>query len=151
MSRQLVDAGADGLVLFNRFYQPEINLDDLTVEPHLVLSTSDELRFTLRWMAILRSQLTCSLAATTGVHSVDDVVKCILAGSDVAMMTSALHQRGPEHVGVVLAGVRRWFIERGYHSADQARGSLKHESVPNPEAFERSNYAQTLASFRGQY
>jgi len=148
ISQRLVDAGADGLVLFNRFYQPEINLDDLTVEPHLVLSTSEELRFALRWIAILRGQISCSLASTTGVHSVDDVVKCILAGSDVAMMTSAMLQHGPEHVAVVLAGVRRWFTDRGYQSVDQARGSLKQLSVPNPEAFERSNYAQTLRSFR---
>ncbi len=148
MSRRLVEAGADGLVLFNRFYQPSIDLDELTVAPHLVLSSPDELPFVLRWMALLRGQLSCSLAATTGVHSAEDVVKCILAGSDVAMMTSALLEHGPDHVATVLSTLSRWFDERGYESTDQARGSLSQRSVPNPEAFERSNYAQTLASFR---
>jgi dihydroorotate dehydrogenase (fumarate) len=148
MARRMTDAGAEGLVLFNRFYQPEIDLDALTVEPHLKLSTSDELRFVLRWTAILRGQLSSSLAATTGIHTADDVVKAILAGADVAMMTSALLSDGPEHLTTVLDEMSTWFVERGYESTDQARGSLSQRSIPNPAAFERSNYAQTLASYR---
>ena len=149
MAQRMVDAGADSLVLFNRFYQPEIDLEHLTVTPHLTLSTSDELRFVLRWLAILRSHLPCSLAATTGVHSAEDVVKCILAGADVVMMTSALLANGPSHVESVLTQTSGWFTDRGYDSTNQARGSLSQQSIPNPQAFERSNYAQTLASFRG--
>ncbi len=148
MARRMADAGADGLVLFNRFYQPEIDLDELTVEPHLNLSTSDELRFVLRWMAILRGQVTCALAATTGIHTAEDVVKSILAGADVAMMTSALLADGPEHLTTVLEETSRWFAERDYASTNQARGSLSQRSIPNPAAFERSNYAHTLASYR---
>lgn len=147
LARRLVGAGADGLVLFNRFYQPDINLDHLTVEPHLTLSTSDELRFIVRWMAILRGQLPCSLAATTGVHTSDDVVKCILAGADVAMMTSALLANGPNHIANVLDAMTEWFVDREYESTNQARGSLSQHAVPNPSAFERANYAKTLASY----
>jgi len=147
MAQRLVAAGADGLVLFNRFYQPDINLDDLTVEPHLELSSPAELRFIVQWMAILRSQLSCSLAATTGVHSGLDVVKCLLAGADVAMTTSSLLVHGPDHVSELLTEAIAWFADRGYESIDQARGSLSQDSVPNPDAFERANYAKTLASF----
>ena len=147
MAQRLVAAGADGLVLFNRFYQPDIDLDALTVEPHLELSSPAELRFIVQWMAILRSQLACSLAATTGVHRGDDVVKCLLAGADVAMTTSSLLANGPDHVAELLAETTEWFAERGYESTDQARGSLSQGSVPNPDAFERANYAKTLASY----
>ncbi len=147
IARRLVDAGADALVLFNRFYQPEIDLEHLTVSPHLELSSPAELRMVLRWIAILRGQLDASLAATTGVHTAEDVVKAILAGADVAMMTSALLHNGPGHIADVLRDVNAWFTEREYVSTDQARGSLSQRSVPNPAAFERSNYAQTLASY----
>lgn len=147
MCRRLIDAGADGLVLFNRFYQPDIDLADLTVAPHLELSSSEELRFALRWVAMLRSQIPGSIATTTGVHSAEDVVKAVLAGSDVAMMTSALLKHGPTHVSAVLEGVVRWFTERDYTSVSQSRGSLSQGAIPNPEAFERANYAQTLASY----
>lgn len=147
IAARLVDAGADALVLFNRFYQPEINLDHLTVEPHLELSSPAELRMVLRWIAILRGQLDCSMAATSGVHSSDDVVKALLAGADVAMMTSSLLLHGTDHLRVVLDDVTTWFEERDYISTDQARGSLSQHSIPNPDAFERWSYAQTLASY----
>jgi dihydroorotate dehydrogenase (fumarate) len=147
LARKFEDAGADGLVLFNRFYQPDIDLDDLTVAPNLTLSNSGELRFLLRWIAILRGQLSCSLAATTGVHTSEDVVKALLAGADVAMMTSALLANGPTHVQTVLDETTIWFESRGYESLNQARGSLSQRAVPNPSAFERSNYAKTLASY----
>ncbi len=147
MVRSLADAGADGLVLFNRFYQPDIDLDDLTVSPNLILSTSDEMRLVLRWMAILRGRVHASLAASTGVHTGPDATKLILAGADVVMMTSALLQHGPDHVATVLADLRAWFDERSYESLDQARGSLSQESSPDPDAFERANYMKTLRSY----
>ncbi len=147
MARRLVDAGADGLVLFNRFYQPDFDLDSLTTTPNLVLSTPAEMRLVLRWMAILHGRVDASLAATTGVHDADAVVKLVLAGADVAMMTSALLQHGAGHVATVLGGVRRWFSERDYVSLDQARGSLSQLSSPDPSAFERANYMQSLVSY----
>src|SRR2546421_1966035 len=98
MAGAMVRAGADGLVLFNRFYQPDLDLHDLEVRPRLVLSTSDELRLPLRWIAILHGKLSASLAASTGVHTAEDVAKVLLAGADVALMTSALLRHGPEHV-----------------------------------------------------
>ncbi|MFA9563671.1 MAG: dihydroorotate dehydrogenase-like protein [Acidimicrobiales bacterium] len=147
MARSLADAGADGLILFNRFYQPDIDLDELTVSPNLILSTSAEMRLVLRWMAILRGRVHASLAASTGVHTGADATKLILAGADVVMMTSALLQHGPEHIATVLADLRAWFDERSYDSLQQARGSLSQESSPDPDAFERANYMKTLRSY----
>jgi dihydroorotate dehydrogenase (fumarate) len=133
-------------VLFNRFYQPDIDLDELAVVPNLQLSTSADLRLALRWITVLRGRIDASLAATTGVHTAEDVVKLVLAGADVTMMTAALLQRGPHHVAGVLDGVRAWFSERDYVSVAQARGSLSQRCSPDPTAFERSNYIRTLMS-----
>lgn len=146
---QLVRAGADGLVLFNRFYQPDLDLDTLEGVPHLVLSTPDELRLTLRWVGILHGQVDASLAATSGVHHAEDVLKVLLAGADVAMMASAILREGPEHVAAVGAGVRAWIAERGYTGVEQLKGSASYHTGPNPTAFERANYAQTLSSWGG--
>ena len=143
----LVDAGADGLVLFNRFYQPDIDLDTLEVVPRLVLSTPDELRLPLRWIAILHRRLAASLACTTGVHTAGDVAKVLLAGGDVAMMASALLQRGPSYVAEVEAGLRAWMADHDYASVDQLRGSLAQQAVPDPEAYERANYMRTILSY----
>ncbi len=151
MARRLTDAGADGLVLFNRFYQPDIDLEHLDVRPNLVLSTSDELRLVLRWMAILRGRIDASLAATTGVHRADDVVKLILAGADVTMMASALLRHGHEHLGTMVEGLRGWLTEHDYTSVTQAKGSLSQESSPDPSAFERSNYMKTLVEYSTQH
>jgi dihydroorotate dehydrogenase (fumarate) len=139
MARRLAAAGADGLVLFNRFYQPDIDLDRLTVTPNLVLSTPAEMRLVLRWMAILADQVDADLAASTGVHDADGVVKLILAGADVTMMASALLQYGPGHLATVVAG---------YLSVEQARGSVSLRTVLDPTAFERANYMKTLISYR---
>jgi dihydroorotate dehydrogenase (fumarate) len=147
MARRLAAAGADALVLFNRFYQPDIDLETLEVTPDLVLSTPAEMRLVLRWMAILRGHVEADLAATTGVHDAAGVVKLILAGADVTMMTSALLRHGPDHLAGVLDAVRAWFSEREYLSIDQARGSVSHRNVPNPTAYERANYMQTLVSY----
>ncbi len=147
MARQIADAGADGLVLFNRFYQPDIDLETLTVAPNLELSSRAEMRLVLRWMALLHGRIDASLAATTGVHLADDVVKLILAGADVVMMTSALLRHGANYPATILDGVRRWFEEHGYTSLDDARGSLSRQNSPDPSAYERANYTQAVASY----
>ena len=147
MARRLADAGADGLVVFNRFYQPDIDLETLEVLPDINLSTSSEVRLTLRWIAIMAGKVEADLAATTGVHTPADVVKLILAGANVTMMTSALLRHGPGQLTAVRNGVERWFSERGYESLDQARGSVSQASVPDPIAFERSNYMKALTSY----
>jgi dihydroorotate dehydrogenase (fumarate) len=151
MAVRLTEAGADGLVLFNRFLQPDIDLDTLGVDPTLHLSTSDELRLPLRWIAILRGRVAASLAATSGVHTSEDAIKLLLAGADVTMMASALFRRGPEHVGVVLEGVRAWLEERGYATLEQAKGSVSQENVADPAAFARANYMAMLVNYSSAY
>ena len=148
---ELVAAGADGLVLFNRFYQPDIDLADLTVEPRLVLSESEELRLPLRWIAILHGRLQASLAATTGIHTAADVAKALLAGADVTMMTSALLRNGPDHLGVVTKDLVAWMAERDYESVDQLRGSVSQRASADPSAFERANYMKTLTSYSSTF
>jgi dihydroorotate dehydrogenase (fumarate) len=151
LAGQLVDAGAAGLVLFNRFYQPDIDLETLSVGPRLVLSTSEELRLPLRWMAILHGRVDASLAATTGVHEPMDVLKVLLAGANVAMTTSALLRRGPEHVRVLVDGLRDWMVEREYTSVAQLTGSVSQLNVADPAAFERANYIDTLTRYASTF
>jgi dihydroorotate dehydrogenase (fumarate) len=150
LARQLVEAGADGLVLFNRFYQPDLDLETLEVTPRLVLSTSDELRLPLRWVAILYRQVPASLAASTGVHTAADAVKVLMAGADVAMSTSALLRHGPEHLSVVEAGLRDWLEGRGMSSVDLLRGLRSQRSVRDPAAWERANYITMLSGYAEQ-
>jgi len=144
---RIVEAGADGLVLFNRFYQPDLDLDSLDVVPRLVLSTSEELRLPLRWIAILRGQVRASLAATTGVHTGLDAAKVLLAGADVAMMTSALLRHGPGHVRTVERELLAILAERDYDAVGKLRGSMSRSAMPDPEGFERANYMRTLMSW----
>jgi dihydroorotate dehydrogenase (fumarate) len=151
MARRLVEAGADGLVLFNRFFQPDIDLEKLEVDPTLHLSTSEELRLPLRWIAILRGRVEASLAATSGVHTWEDAVKILLAGADVTMMASALFRKGPEHVASVIEGLARWLDEHEYESVEQMKGSMSQQNVPDPVAFARSNYMQMLVNFTSEY
>ena len=151
MSRRLDDAGADGLVLFNRFLQPDIDLETLHVDPTLRLSTSDESRLPLRWIAILHGRVSCSLAATSGIWTAEDAVKLLLAGADVTMMASALFRHGPEHLTTVLDGVRTWLEEHEYSSVAQARGSASQANVADPVAYARSNYVQMLVNFSSPY
>jgi dihydroorotate dehydrogenase (fumarate) len=151
MARRIVDAGADGLVLFNRFMQPDIDLDSLRVDPTLTLSSSDELRLPLRWIAILRGRIEASIAATTGVHTSADALKMLLAGADVVMMASALLHDGPQHVAVILREIEVWMDEREYTSVSQLRGSMSQANIDNPIAFARSNYAQLVTSFVSPY
>ncbi len=147
MAGRLVAAGADGLVLFNRFYQPDIDLEHLAVSPNLELSTSSELRLPLRWTAILHGRVAASLAVTTGVHQGVDVIKALLAGADVTMTTAALLRHGPGHAGRLRDELRQWLAEGEYQSVSQMRGSLSQLNAPDPEAFERANYMRALVTF----
>ncbi|MFW2381105.1 MAG: dihydroorotate dehydrogenase-like protein [Acidimicrobiales bacterium] len=147
MARRLGEAGADAIVVFNRFYQPDIDLETLDIKPDLELSTPAEMRLVLRWVAIMAGRIGAQLAATTGVHDAEGVVKLLLAGADVTMMTSALLQRGTSHLALVLGETQRWFDDHGYASVSQARGSVSQQSVPDPVAFERANYMKTLVSY----
>jgi len=147
-ARQLVQAGADGLVLFNRFYQPDVDLDALEVVPRLELSSPWELRLPLRWIAILRPLLPAvSLAATTGISSGTDVAKAVAVGADVAMMTSAILRHGAEQVATVEGELQRWLDEHDYVSAAQLRGSMSHAKTADPAAFERANYHKVIHSW----
>lgn len=150
MASQLDQAGADALVLFNRFYQPDFDLDRREVVPSLRLSTSEEVRLPLLWLAVLHGRVKASLAATTGVHHPSDVLKFLLAGADVVMTTSSLLQRGPAHLGTLISGTRDWLEAHGYASVDQLRGSMSQRKVADPSAFERANYIRVLESFGTQ-
>ncbi len=142
------DAGADGLVLFNRFFGPDIDLEELTVNPQISLSTSTELRLRMRWIGILRSQMPgYSLAATGGVHTAEDVVKTLLVGANVACVTSALLKNGTEYVTDLLQGTRSWLAEREYESVKQLCGSMSAGSVGNPADFERAQYMKAITSW----
>ena len=151
MANRLAQAGASGLVLFNRFLQPDIELEELQVTPHLVLSTSDELRLALRWIAILRGRVRASLAATGGAHTPDDVLKLLLAGADCVMIASSLLRKGPAQVGVLVRGVAEWLAERDYSSVEQMKGSLSQQACPDPDAFERANYMKALKSYTSEF
>jgi dihydroorotate dehydrogenase (fumarate) len=151
MARRLVQSGADGLVLFNRFFQPDIDLEKLEVDPTLHLSSPEELRLPLRWIAVLRGRVDASLAATSGVHSWEDAVKILLAGADVTMMASALFTNGPEYLATVLEGLERWLDEHEYESVEQAKGSMSQQNVADPASFARSNYMQMITSFTSEY
>ena len=147
MAMRLEKAGARGLVLFNRFYQPDIDIEMLDPVPHLTLSTSDELRLPLRWIGVLYGKVDCDLALTSGVHTAEDVIKGLLAGASVTMMASALLEHGVDHLTTVLRGVERWLTEHEYESVAQLEGSMSLQSVPNPAAYERANYMRVLSSY----
>jgi dihydroorotate dehydrogenase (fumarate) len=147
MARRLVEAGADGLVLFNRFYQPDIDIEELKVRANVELSTSAELRLPLRWIAILKGRIDASLAGTTGVHTAADVIKLVMAGADVAMSASALLHQGPAWLGTVRAEMTAWMEEHEYDSIEQMKGSLSQRAAEDPAAFERANYMESLITF----
>jgi dihydroorotate dehydrogenase (fumarate) len=151
MARQLVDAGADGLVLFNRFLRPDIDLEHLRLEPALQLTDSYQSRLPLQWIAILRDRLTSSLAATSGVHTADDALKLLLAGADVVMLASSLLRRGSEHVRTLLTVMREWMEEREYVSVRQLQGSMSLANCPDPSGYERANYMRALVSYTGEF
>ena len=148
---RFVDAGADGLVLFNRFYQPDIEPRTRKVTAALELSSSGELRLPLRWTAILSGRIEASLAITTGVHTGADAARCLLAGANVAMMTSALVKNGPEHVATVENELVAWATESGFESVAQLTGSVSQRNVADPAAFERANYMAALIEFTSSF
>ena len=147
MATKLADAGADGLVLFNRLYQPDIDLDGPSVKPRLMLSVPGNVRQSVAWIGILSGQVPLSLAASGGVDSAEDVVKLILAGADATMTTAALLRHGPDHVASLVTGLAEWLEERGYESVTQAKGSVSLSKAAEPEAYQRANYYQTLHSW----
>jgi dihydroorotate dehydrogenase (fumarate) len=150
-ANRLVEAGADGLVLFNRFYQPDFDLENLEVTPNLVLSNSDELRLPLRWIAILYGKVKTDLALTTGVHTGEDAIKAMMAGANVAMTTSALLKRGTSAIPQILGGMEAWMTENEYQSVTQMRGSMSQGSVAEPASFERANYMKVLNSYNPEF
>ncbi|NLT50150.1 MAG: dihydroorotate dehydrogenase-like protein [Ignavibacteria bacterium] len=148
MARRMDDAGADALVLFNRFYQPDFDLENLEVFPNLQLSHNSELRLPLRWISILYGNIKCGLALTSGVQSHLDVLKVMMAGGDVAMICSELLRKGPGRIKEILADLEKWMEEKEYSSISQMKGSMSQKSVAEPAAFERANYMKTLQSFK---
>ena len=147
MARRLEEAGADALVLFNRFYQPTLDVERLEVVPALVLSRREELLLRVHWTAVLYGRLHADLAITGGVHEVEDVLQAVMAGASVVMLASALLQRGIPHVGALRRGLERWMAEHEYASVRQMRGSLSQRSAANPEAYERANYVKVISSY----
>jgi dihydroorotate dehydrogenase (fumarate) len=147
MMRRLDLAGADGLVMFNRFYQPDINLEELEVVPHLELSRSYDLLLRLNWIAIVYGHVKADLAITGGVHTAEDVLKSMMVGAKVAMMTSALLEKGVGHIRHVLYALRTWMEEHEYESIRQMQGSMARKNVADPAAFERANYMKVLSSY----
>jgi dihydroorotate dehydrogenase (fumarate) len=147
MAQRLDAAGADALVLFNRFYQPDIDLDYLRIDPRAELSTPAEIRLPLLWIAVLFGRIKASLAASRGIHSATEVIKYLLAGADVVMVASVLMKHGPQYLQVLLAETENWFAAREYHNLAEARGVMSRQKVKDPEAFERINYIKVLESF----
>ena len=144
ITSQLAENGADGLVLFNRFYQPDLDIEALESKRKLVLSTSDEMRLPLRWIAILYGNVDASLALTTGVHTSEDVIKAVMAGADIANVCSVLLEFGVERLTPLVDGVRAWLSRHEYESLSEIKGILSHKESPNPAAFERANYVKLV-------
>ena len=148
MAQRLCTGGADGLVLFNRFYQPDIDIVRLEVNPNVVLSTSHASLLPMRWIAILYGKVSASLAATSGIHTTAVVIKMLMVGADITMMCSSLLKNGPQHITGILGTLDRWMIDNEYVSVRQMKGSMSQQSVADPAAFERANYMKALNSFR---
>jgi len=151
IARRFGEAGVNGLVLFNRFYQPDFDLQNLEVVPNLVLSTSHELRLPLRWIALLYGQIPVDFALTSGVHTAEDVIKAIMAGANVAMTTSELLQNGIPRISEILSDLLEWMEENEYESVEQMRGSMSKAGVAEPAAYERANYMKVLNSYDPYY
>lgn len=144
-------AGAAGVVMFNRFYQPDLDLETLDVLPRIALSEPDEIRLPLRWIGIVRDHLDISIACSTGVHSGFDAAKAILTGADVAMTTSALLRHGPGHAATITAQLTDWMSEHDYAAVSEMRGAVRRGAAADPEAFERANYIGNLASYTSSF
>lgn len=147
MTKRLDEAGADGLVLFNRFYQPDIDLETLEVKPNLILSTPQALRLPMRWIAILYGRVKASMAATSGVHTAEDVVKMLLVGANVTMMAAALLKHGIDYMAEVEKGLREWMEKNEYESVSQMRGAVSQINCEDPAAFERAQYMKALTHY----
>jgi dihydroorotate dehydrogenase (fumarate) len=148
MAEKLDAAGANGLVLFNRFYQPDIDLETLDVKPHVILSTAQDMRLPLTWIGILYQRIRADLAATSGIHSGEDAVKMILAGANVTMMASALLKKGIDHLRVVETELRQWMEQREIDSVEQMRGSVSQLHAEDPATFERAQYMRALTTYK---
>lgn len=147
MVKRLEHAGADGVSLFNRFYQPTIDLESLDVTPELNLSTSNDALLAMRWIAILHGQVNLTLAATSGIHTSEDALRMLLAGADVTHMCAALLKNGPEYLATVLRGMEDWMERNEYESVEQMKGSVSRKHSANPSAYERANYLRVLNSY----
>ncbi len=147
MAKQLTEAGADGLVLFNRFYQPDINIEALEVQPNVLLSTPQAMRLPMRWIAILYGRLQVDLAATSGIHKPQDVLKMLMAGANITVLVSVLLRHGIEHISVIEAGMRHWMEEHEYESVKQMQGSMSQINCPDESAFERAQYMKAIQSY----
>lgn len=143
--KRLEETGIDGVVLFNRFYLPDIDLETLTINPTLDLSHSSEALMRIRWIAILRDQVNLSLAATGGFHTVDDILKALLVGADAVQLCSVLFQQGVDEVERLLAGMQEWMARKGYDSVHAMKGKMSYGNLKDPSGFERSNYLSVLA------
>ncbi len=148
MAKQLTEAGADGLVLFNRFYQPDINIEALEVQPNLLLSTPQAMRLPMRWIAILYGRLNIDLAATSGIHKPQDVLKMLMAGANVTILVSVLLRHGIEHIQAIKEGIRQWMEEYEYESVKQMQGSMSQINCPDESAFERAQYMKAIQSYQ---
>lgn len=148
MANELSKAGANGLVLFNRFYQPDINLETLEVEPNVLLSTPMEMRLPLRWVAILHGRVNADLAATRGIYTEEDVIKMIMAGANVTQVLSCLLKYGIGHISEIITKLKTWMEEKEYESIEQMRGSMSYLNVDDPSKFERANYMKVLHSYK---
>jgi dihydroorotate dehydrogenase (fumarate) len=148
MAGRLERAGADALVLFNRFYQPDFDIENRVIVPSLTLSKPEEIRLPLLWIALLYGRVNCSLGATTGVHSAVEAIKYLMAGADVVMSTSALLQQGPAFLSRLVSDVAGWMDKRGYASVGQLRGSMSQKAVPDSTAFVRGNYIKIIEGYK---
>ena len=147
VAKRLVDAGADGLVLFNRFYQPDIDLESLEVTPNILFSTPMAMRLPLRWVAILRGRVKASLAATSGVHRAADAIKMLLVGADVTQLCSVLMRHGVKHIAVIERELGVWLEQHEYDSVEQLKGSLSQKNCDDPSAYERAQYMRAISTY----
>ncbi len=148
VARRLDEGGADGLVFFNRFYQPDISLEHLEVRPNIILSTPQALRLPMRWIAILHGRIKASLAATSGIHTAQDVLKIMMVGADAAMLCSVLYRHGIDHIKNMEREIETWMSEHEYQSIRQMQGSMSQENCSDPSEFERAQYVKALHSFK---
>ena len=146
LAASLARAGANGLVLFNRFYQPDIDLETLSVTPNILLSTPMAMRLSLRWIAILYGRIRVDLAATSGIHNAKDVIKMVMAGADVTMLCSVLLRRGIDYIKVIERGMEEWLVAHEYESLEQFKGSMSQKNCPDPDAFERAQYVRGITT-----